>query len=147
MEAGVLAYAMAQDKPLLGICRGIQFLNAALGGTLWQDLPSQCPSEVCHQQRAPYDRTAHAVRVVGGSPLHAAVGREEIRVNSYHHQAIRRLAAPLEAMAFSEDGLVEAVRHPGQRFLWAVQWHPEFAWRSDPCAMAVFRAFIDACRG
>ena len=145
MEAGVLRRAMAADKPVLGICRGLQFINAALGGTLWQDLPSQHPSEIIHRQTAPYDAPSHEVRLLPGSPLEALLGRESLGVNSYHHQAIRDLAAPLEAMAMSPDRLIEAIRHPGRRFLWGVQWHPEFAWRSDPAAAAIFRAFVESC--
>lgn len=145
MELGVLRRAMSGDKPVLGICRGLQFINAALGGTLWQDLPTQRPSDVCHRQNAPYDAPTHDVRLVPGSPLAELLGQALLGVNSYHHQAIRDLAAPLEAMAVSPDGLVEAIRHPAQRFLWAVQWHPEFAWKSDPAALAVFRAFVQAC--
>ena len=145
MELGVLRRAMALDKPVLGICRGIQFVNAALGGTLWQDLPSQHPSAVIHRQRPPYDAPAHEVALVPGTPLQALLARDTLPVNSYHHQAIRDLAAPLGPMALAPDGLIEAVWHPGRRFLWAVQWHPEFSWRSDPAARAVFRAFVSAC--
>ena len=145
MELGVLHRAMAHDKPVLGICRGRQFINAALGGTLWQDLPTQRPAAVCHRQKPPYDAPAHTVAVLPDTPLSRLLKTDALAVNSYHHQAIRDLAAPLEAMALSPDGLIEAVRHPGQRFLWAVQWHPEFAYRSDPAARAVFRAFVEAC--
>lgn len=145
MEAGLLRLAMRRDKPVLGICRGIQFINAALGGTLWQDLPSQRPSKVNHRQQPPYDAPAHEVTVLPDTPLMALLGEQTLAVNSYHHQAIRDLAAPLRPMALSPDGLVEAVWHPGQRFLWAVQWHPEFAWQSAPAAMAIFRAFVGAC--
>ena len=145
MEMKVLQRALEADKPVLGICRGIQFLNAALGGTLWQDLPTQHPSPVEHHQTAPYDVPVHPVKILPGSPLAGALGAEELMVNSYHHQAICELAESLEAMAVSPDGLVEAVRHTGHRFVWAVQWHPEFAWRSDPSAMILFRAFVDAC--
>lgn len=144
MEDGVLRRAMAGDKPVLGICRGIQFINAALGGTLWQDLPSQRPSAVCHRQRPPYDVPVHAVEVLPGTPLAALTGCGTLMVNSYHHQAVRDLAAPLRPMAVSPDGLVEAVWRPDRRFLWAVQWHPEFAWRSDPASLAIFRALVGA---
>lgn len=146
MEAAILRHAMDADKPVLGICRGIQFLNAALGGTLWQDLPTQHPSPVEHHQTPPYDAPIHSVAILPGTPLAAALGAEELMVNSYHHQAVRELAAPLQAMAVSPDGLIEAVRHPGHRFIWGVQWHPEFAWKSDPAAGIIFKAFVDACR-
>lgn len=146
MESILLEYAMAADKPVLGICRGIQFINAALGGTLWQDLPSQHPSDIEHHQRPPYDRPIHSVDLLEGTPLAKLLGASRLMVNSYHHQAICKLAPKLEAMAVSPDGLVEAVRHPDYRFLWGVQWHPEFAWKSDPAALRILQAFVDACR-
>lgn len=145
MELELLDRAMAADKPVLGICRGIQLINAALGGTLWQDLPTQHPSGVTHCQRPPYHRPVHPVSIHPGTPLARLLGGEALMVNSYHHQAVRDLAAPLRAMATSEDGLVEALWHPGKKFLWAVQWHPEFAWQSDPAAVSIFRAFVGAC--
>lgn len=144
METIVLKLALAADKPCLGICRGIQFINAALGGTLYQDLPAQHPSEVTHRQRPPYDVPAHEVRVKRGSPLWDCLGTETLMVNSYHHQAVKTLAPGLEAMAVSPDGLVEAVCLPGRKFLWAVQWHPEFSYFSDPNSAAIFRAFVRA---
>ena len=146
MELGLLRRVMALDKPALGICRGIQFINAALGGTLWQDLPTQRPSEICHRQSAPYDAPTHEVALLPGAPLAALLGKDAIGVNSYHHQAVRDLAPCLKPMALSPDGLVEAAYHPGQRFLWAVQWHPEFAWRTSEDALTLFRAFVEACQ-
>lgn len=144
MEAAVLRLAMERDKPVLGICRGIQFINAALGGTLWQDLPTQRPGDVSHVQRPPYDAPKHTVSLLPGTPLSRLLNVDTLPVNSYHHQAIRDLAEPLRPMALSPDGLVEAVWHPEKRFLWAVQWHPEFAWKTSDAAMAIFRAFVEA---
>ena len=146
LEAIVLRQALRQDKPLLGICRGIQFLNAALGGTLYQDLPSQHPSSVNHHMRPPYDRAAHRVRLVGGSPLQKLLGVSDLGVNSYHHQAVRELAPGLRAMAESEDGLVEAVYLPSHTFAWAVQWHPEFSYKTDAASRAIFEAFVRSAR-
>ena len=145
METGLLRRAMALDMPVLGICRGIQFVNAALGGTLWQDLPTQRPSDVCHRQRAPYDAPSHQVELLPGEPLARLLGKNTLGVNSYHHQAVRKLAPCLRPMALSPDGLTEAAYHPGCRFLWAVQWHPEFAWKTSADARAIFRAFVEAC--
>lgn len=145
METALLRLAMRADKPVLGICRGIQLINAALGGTLWQDLPSQRPSLVEHHQRPPYDVPVHGVSILPDTPLADLLGAPRLSVNSYHHQAIRSLAPPLSPMALSEDGLVEAVWHPGLRFLWAVQWHPEFCRPEDAAAQAIFRAFVGAC--
>ena len=144
MEQAVLAHALAQDKPVLGICRGIQLINVLLGGTLYQDLPRQHPSDVTHHQRPPYDVPSHTVRLVPGTPLHDLLGRDTLAVNSYHHQAIDRLADGLTAMAYAPDGLVEAVCLPSQRFLWAVQWHPEFSWRVDAASRAILARFVQA---
>jgi len=145
MESALLALAMAADKPVLGICRGIQFINAALGGTLWQDLPAQRPTDIEHHQTPPYDKPAHGVSLLPGTPLQALLKADALTVNSYHHQAIRDLAPALLPMAVSTDGLVEAVWHPEHPFLWAVQWHPEFSFRTDAASRAIFRAFVDAC--
>ncbi len=146
METLILRKAMAADKPILGICRGIQFINAALGGTLWQDLPSQHPSDVNHHQNPPYNIPTHDVRILRGTPLHNCLGTEFLPVNSYHHQAVSRLASGLSAMAVSPDGLTEALYKPDQRFLWALQWHPEFSWQTDENSRIIFRAFTDAAR-
>jgi len=83
--------------------------------------------------------------VLPDTPLAALLKRDALGVNSYHHQAVRELAPGLQPMALSPDGLVEALWHPDQRFLWAVQWHPEFAWKVSPEARAIFRAFVEAC--
>ena len=144
METTILRKAIAEDKPVLGICRGIQLINAALGGTLYQDLPTQHPSDVEHHQTPPYDKHAHFVRINAGSPLYKCLGKEQLSVNSYHHQAVKNPAPGLLAMAVSPDGLVEALYKPDQRFLWAVQWHPEFSFRSDANSRKIFKAFVDA---
>ncbi len=145
MEKIVLMIALSQDKPILGICRGIQFLNAALGGDLYQDLPTRHPSEVEHHQTPPYDEPIHCVHVIEDTPLFNLLRKHDLRVNSYHHQAVRTLARDLRCMAVSSDGLTEAVWMPGHKFVWGVQWHPEFAYRTDPDCAEIFRAFVDAC--
>ena len=108
MELALLERVLAADKPLLGICRGLQLLNVALGGSLYQDLPSQWGEAVCHRQAPPYDQPSHPVALTEG-PLRALLGREELAVNSCHQQGIRALAAPLRPMARAGDGLIEAV--------------------------------------
>lgn len=143
-EQRLFAQALEQDKPMLGICRGIQFFNACLGGTLYQDLPTEHPSEVGHVMRPPYDQTVHPVALLPGTPLAALLGRTELGVNSYHHQAIKVLAPGLGEMARSEDGLVEAVYMPDKSFVWAVQWHPEFSFRTDESSRKIFSAFVAA---
>jgi putative glutamine amidotransferase len=147
MEAALFSLAvMEQNKPALGICRGIQFFNVQLGGTLYQDIPTELPhSSLCHQQRPPYTQPAHQVRIHPGSPLHRLVGTELLSVNSSHHQGIARLAPDLTPMAEAEDGLVEAVYMQSKAFVWAVQWHPEMS-LSGESSGKIFAAFLRACR-
>ena len=142
MEKIVLQKVLELDKPLLGICRGIQFLNAALGGTLYQDLPTERPSVMAHHQQAPYDVPVHRVKILKDSPLFQCLGVEELLVNSYHHQAVRRMSPMLKPMAVSEDGLVEALYMPGHRFVWAVQWHPEFSYKTDVSSIQILQEFV-----
>ena len=147
MEMIVLRNAVAGDQPVLGICRGIQLINVYFGGTLYQDIPSQHPSGVCHHQPAPYDRPVHEVTVDPASPLYGCLNVARLAVNSCHHQAVRRLADGLRPMAEAPDGLVEALWKPDSRFLWAVQWHPEFSFRTDGFSRKIFSAFAEAAGG
>lgn len=142
MELLLLQEALQKDQAVLGICRGIQFLNAALGGTLYQDLPTEHPSKLEHHQKPPYDRPSHSVRVVGDSPLYRLLGKASLEVNSYHHQAVRELSEKLSAMAYSPDNLVEAVYMPDKTFVWAVQWHPEFSFRVNEDSRKIFGEFV-----
>ena len=146
METIVLRNAMKTDKPVLGICRGIQFINAALGGTLYQDLPLQHPSETNHHGQPPYDQRVHDVKIIRNSPLYECLGLDILPVNSYHHQGLKDVAEGLEVMAFAPDGIAEAVCKPDQHFLWAVQWHPEFSYRTDENSRKIFRAFTEAMK-
>ena len=146
METIVLKKAMKADKPILGICRGIQFINAALGGTLYQDIPTQFPSAVEHHQKPPYDRPIHEVVINKESPLFRILQKEKITVNSYHHCGICKLAPGLKCMASSTDELIEAVWAPGRTFLWAMQWHPEFSYKVNEDSKAIFAEFVRACR-
>lgn len=146
MEMKLLDAAINQDKPIFGICRGIQFINAALGGTLYQDLPSQHSSMIEHHQSPPYDVPVHTVTPVLATPLATLLGSSPLAVNSYHHQAVKRLAPSLSAMAVAPDGIIEAAFMPGRRFLWAVQWHPEFSHEADQNSKKLFKAFVDAAQ-
>lgn len=142
LERELLDRALEQDKPVLGICRGIQFLNAALGGTLYQDLPTEHPSNIVPS----HDRAVHMVRLLPDTPLASLLHRTELGVNSYHHQAIKTLAPGLAEMARSEDDLIEAVYLPDKTFVWAVQWHPEMSLRADEDSRKIFSAFVAAVR-
>jgi len=134
-------------KPLLGICFGVQILNVYLGGTLWQDVESQVKEPVKHEQTAMEDYRSHTIRVKPKSLLHELVGQTETRVNSFHHQAIHKVAPQLVAVAKSSDGIVEAVElrkpRPGQ-FVLGVQWHPEIGWETDALSQKIFARFVAA---
>lgn len=146
METVLLRFLWDADKPVFGICRGLQILNAHLGGTLFQDLITEHPSGTNHRMAAPYDRAEHTVSLCEGAPLHALLGAEEIGVNSCHHQAIKTLAPVLRPMAIAPDGLTEAIYAPEKRFVWAVQWHPEFFFRKDENSRTIFAAFVNAAQ-
>ena len=151
LDLALLERALSCRVPVLGICRGLQVLNVAFGGTLWQDLPSQRDRGIRHA----YDREdgfapdllAHTVRSVPGTdagPLRETLaGEAPLGVNSRHHQAVKALAPGLVAVAESPDGLVEALIGPEGPYLAAVQWHPEDLVH-DPLHLALFRGFLAA---
>lgn len=125
-ELALFAIARQRELPILGICRGIQLINVALGGTLFQDLPSERPGSVNHNQSAARDARSHSVRLQPGSHAAEALGATEATVNSVHHQAVKDLAPGLIATGWSSDGLIEAAENePGSSWILAVQWHPE----------------------
>lgn len=144
METILLNELIKLDKPVLGICRGIQIINATLGGTLYQDLPTEYPSHTTHRMKAPYDRSAHQVTLEKNSLLYDILSIEHMGVNSCHHQAIKKLAPSLNVAATSEDGLIEAVYLPNKKFFLAVQWHPEFSYLKDINSKKILKAFINA---
>ncbi|MCD8035924.1 MAG: gamma-glutamyl-gamma-aminobutyrate hydrolase family protein [Clostridiales bacterium] len=146
LEKLVFEKAYAEDKPILGICRGLQIINVFLGGTLYQDLPTERPTNIHHVMTKPYDGTAHYVDIVKGSKLHDLLGRDTLGVNSLHHQAVKELAPKLAVMAASEDELIEAFEEPAKRYLWAVQWHPEFSYKTDESSRKIFKSFVEACK-
>jgi putative glutamine amidotransferase len=143
-ETLLLQKALEADKPILGICRGLQFINVFLGGTLWQDLPSQHPSEIVHRQGKPYDVPTHQVILSGD--LQSLSGKEVLEVNTLHHQAVKDLGNGLIPMAIAPDGIIEAFMLPGKRFVWAVQWHPEYLFRTDKDSLAIFSCFVEHCK-
>lgn len=124
-EKLLLDAALAAGKPVLGVCRGLQYLNAHLGGTLYQDITHQVPGTLVHRDPARYDDNEHTIRICQKSWLAPLYPSTEQLVNSVHHQAIKLLAPGLQACAWAPDGIIEAVADP-TRDLYAIQWHPEW---------------------
>jgi len=145
LEMELFRHVAGLDKPALGICRGVQLMNVALGGSLYQDLPSERGGPLTHSQKPPYDAPVHGVDILPGTLLHEIVQADSLRVNSYHHQGIKVLSDQLIPAAHAEDGLIEAVILPGKRFVLGVQWHPEYMYESDPYSLSLFQAFVQAC--
>lgn len=147
MEKRLFSLALKADKPSFGICRGIQLFNVLLGGTLYEDIPSQLKSELIHKQKPPYDIPSHEAELIENSPLYDIIKQKTISVNSYHHQGIRKLAPALKIAAKASDGLIEGVYMPDRRFILAVQWHPEFNYKSDGNSMKLIEKFVKAAKG
>lgn len=147
-----LVQAAAQMRmPVLGICRGIQSINVAMGGTLWQDIPTQYRTAdgqkgMAHAQTRADFYTSHRVTIEEGTLLARVIGQREINVNSFHHQAVRDTAPCLKAVAHAADGIIEGIEHPDLPFFLGVQWHPERYFDRDATAMALFCAFAGAAR-
>jgi putative glutamine amidotransferase len=148
LEIEVTERAVHERRPLLAICRGIQVLNVALGGSLYQDIASETGSTIAHSQTEPRDRPTHPVKVMGeGTRLGATLGAPEIEVNSLHHQAIKRLGRGLRDVAWAPDGIIEGVEIPDTGALvLGVQWHPEELVARDPAARNLFRTLITAAQ-
>ena len=149
VELQLARWAIADRKPVLGLCRGHQLLNVALGGTLWQDIAAQVPGALKHDYFPgfPRDHLAHEVTVAEGSRLRAAFEAPRFAVNSMHHQAVKELAPALLVSARSSDGLIEAVESGSSaHFLVGVQWHPEVFAQGDARTRKLFQAFVAASR-
>jgi putative glutamine amidotransferase len=146
-DVALARLAVEREMPILGTCLGLQTLNVAFGGDLWQDLPSQRPTDVVHRRPpAEHAAIAHTVDIVEGSLLHRIAGRERLEVNSTHHQGVRAVGRGLRPTATASDGLVEALEIPGLPFCLAVQWHPESLAGGPGPHRALFEAFVEAVR-
>ena len=139
-EPLLLRAFLAADKSVLGICRGIQVMNAVLGGDLYQDIK---PFE--HLPHNDHWAKVHTVTVRRGTLLSRILGQDTVLVNSQHHQAVDRVAPGFTLAALSEDGIVEAIEKPDARFCLGVQWHPEWLSDADPAMQGLFDAFVNAC--
>jgi putative glutamine amidotransferase len=145
LELALTRRALEEQRPILAICRGIQVLNVALGGTLAQDLAGAGTDGIAHAQKEPRDQPTHPVRIaVEGTRLGRIVGAAELAVNSFHHQAIARVGHRLREVAWAPDGVVEAVELvETARFVIGVQWHPEELVERDAAARALFAAVVE----
>ena len=157
LEEHLFHLAFGHSKAILGICRGIQVINVFLGGTLYQDLSEFKPSyeidmdnmgisyPIQHYQKSENHVLSHSVVVNKNSMLYGIIGKEEFRVNSFHHQGIKEVASTLNVSAVAKDSLVEALELKNYKYLLGVQWHPEHLTTMDDNAYGIFKSFIDAC--
>lgn len=145
-ELELVREALRLHLPLLGICRGLQVINVAAGGDIYQDIYRQVPGCLKHRQDAPRWAATHGVEVREGTRLAYILGTGSLRVNSFHHQAVRRVAPGLVIAACAPDGLVEALESAGAGFVLGVQWHPEAMWERDCRCLGLFEALVDASR-
>jgi putative glutamine amidotransferase len=144
MELELSRQALAADVPILGICRGLQLLNVAMGGTLYQDIALQVPKACNHSPRANRGTVTHKVRIEPNTRLQETLQRPSLWVNSKHHQAVKAPAPGLVISAVASDGIIEALEDPNRPFLLGVQWHPEGLWKKDAAARKLFKALIAA---
>lgn len=142
----VLAEAEKLNIPVLGICFGMQILNVFRRGTLVQDIKSDIPNALKHEQGIPLDRASHTIQIVKDSLLLQIAGADTVRVNSHHHQSIGKVGENLKASARTKDGVIECVEEtrPG-RFNFGVQWHPEHSWQKDRLSKKIFETFVESC--
>lgn len=147
-ELFLMKEAHSRDLPTLGICRGLQVMNVALGGTLYQDIPSECNLGSAHYDHSledPWGALVHKAEITPASRLRAILGAPQLSVNSLHHQAAKKVPPPLKVSATSSDGVVEGLEDPSLRFFLSVQCHPEALWeRVAPEWKKVFQAFVAA---
>ena len=142
----VLEHAERLDLPVLAICYGMQALNVWRGGSLVQDIDSQIEGCMKHRQGEPLDRHSHSVSIAEKNSLFDVAGKAAASVNSHHHQAVRRTGRDLRAIAWANDGVIEAIEDVRpDRFVLGVQWHPELAWRGDELSLGIFERFVSAC--
>ena len=147
IELAFFEKAIRTDKPLIAICRGIQLVNVGLGGTLYQDIPSQIGTNIAHKQSEGRFAPSHSVNIIENTPLCGMTGgKATMMANSFHHQAIKELGRGLAVMARAEDGIIEAVYMPEKPYVRAYQWHPERLWQIDADNLAIFTEFVKACR-
>ena len=143
-ELALARAAVARDLPVLAICRGVQVLNVALGGTLYQDVPEQHPARAEHRQPGAASEPCHPIRIEPGSCLARIYDSTSVAANSFHHQGIKEIAPGLHAVGWSPDGLVEGLERPDNAFVVGLQWHPEVMFEAHPEHLRPFVALVGA---
>ena len=147
MELQLTQKALNQDLPILAICRGIQMLNVAAGGTIYQDIASEMPPPtLCHSQQGTGWYASHTIDILSDSRLLQIFGSPTARVNSFHHQAVREVGEGFIVTAKARDNVIEAIESPTHRFALGVQYHPEMMWERHPEVLNLFTTFLKACR-
>ena len=142
----VLAEAERLEIPVLAICYGMQVLNVSRGGSLIQDIESQVPNSIQHEQGIPLARNSHNISIARDNTLSGIAAGEKVKVNSHHHQAIRTTGKDLTAIAWANDGIIEGIEDTRpDRFVVGVQWHPELSWKSDDLSRRIFEKFVERC--
>ncbi len=149
MEIYLSKKALERNKPVFGICRGIQVMNVAMGGTLYQDIASQVKTVelVKHSQEAPRWYPTHEIEIEKNSLVWNSFGENgHAWVNSYHHQAVRDVAPGFKVSSTAPDGIIESIESAGHKFAVGVQWHPELMWEKDPSFLGLFGEFVRCCK-
>ncbi|MBI5650624.1 MAG: gamma-glutamyl-gamma-aminobutyrate hydrolase family protein [Chloroflexi bacterium] len=148
IELKLARWAIAENKPILGICRGIQLINIAAGGSLYQDIAAQVPDVLHHPhiKGNSYGHLAHTIEIAPGSRLSRALGATQMQVNSLHHQSLKAIAPGFQIVARAPDGIVEGIESRNGAFAVAVQFHPEWMQDDDARVLNLFRDFVDVAR-
>ncbi|MBE6054115.1 MAG: gamma-glutamyl-gamma-aminobutyrate hydrolase family protein [Clostridium sartagoforme] len=148
IESILLDEVLRVNKPILAICRGVQLLNSSLGGKLYQDISIEKNNGEgsIHRQEKPYNKPVHKVKVKEQSLLYKIINKNQIEVNSIHHQAIKELSINAEEAAIAEDGLIESIYLKNKKFVLGVQWHPELLYKDFEEQFLIYKAFINSCK-
>ena len=147
LEFQAIDKIIKMDKPILAICRGMQLINVYLGGTLYQDIPTEIPSQLNHKQKSSERYlVTHDILINEGTPLREITKQSRIIGNSFHHQCVKKLADGLVVTATADDGIIEGYYLPTHKYLMAYQWHPERLYELDKINEKIIRSFVDACK-
>ncbi len=145
-ELELISLALEHTLPVLGICGGEQAINVAFDGSLYQDIATQVPTAMEHEQKGPKEHCAHPVRIVPGTRLHRIVGQDALDVNTTHHQAVNRFGKGLTSNATADDGIIEGIESLEHPFVLGVQWHPEYLTGGNAPQRKIFASLIVACK-